>query len=62
VTEKEIEETLQEYGAAKNDGEIISAENIKNKNKKKKTKNQPVFNTRLYLRQIHKVDVTEIME
>lgn len=60
MLEKEIEETLQEYGAAKNDGEIISVENIKNKNKKKKTKNQPVFNTRSYLKQIHKVDVIEI--
>ena len=42
--EKEIELTLQNYMASKNDGVIESDEEIKKK-PKKKSKNHPLFNT-----------------
>lgn len=58
--EKEIEETLQEYLASKNDGIIEVMEKSEKKKTKKKTKNQPDFNTKGYLKKIHGVDVTEI--
>lgn len=65
--EKEIEETLKCYAAIKNEGVIEPVENIQecipenNKKKgKKKTKNQPYFNTRAYIQKIHEVDVMEI--
>ncbi len=65
--EKEIEETLQQYLAAKNEGIIEPIENNENTNSdkkgkkiKKKTKNQPTFNTRAYIEKIHQVDVMEI--
>lgn len=63
--EKEIEEALRYYIAAKNQEESKSAESsekktIDQKGKKKKTKNQPVFDTRLYIEKIHRVDVMEI--
>ena len=61
--EKEIEETLQEYLAAKNDGVIESIEDTEKKRPekiKKKSKNQPIFNTRKYLKKLYGVDVTEI--
>ena len=65
--EKEIEDTLQHFLAAKNEGIIEPAETgekkipAKGKEKlKKKTKNQPNFNTRAYIQKIHQVDVIEI--
>lgn len=65
--EKEIEETLQHFLAAKNEGIIEPIANnekkipAKDKKKlKKKTKNQPAFNTRAYIQKIHQVDVIEI--
>jgi len=65
LCEKEIEEVLQLFVAAKHDGiiEHIPVEdnpNNKKTTKKKKTKNQPFFNTREYLKKIHGVDVIEI--
>jgi transposase len=57
--EKEIELTLQNYLASKNDGVIEPVEEVKKK-PKKKSKNHPLFNTRSYLKGIHKVDVIEI--
>ena len=56
--EKEIEEVIQVYLAAKNDGVIDIPE--KNEKKKKKSKNQPMFDTRAYLKKLHGVDVMEI--
>jgi hypothetical protein len=59
--EKVIEEILQAYAALKNDGEILPLEKKAEPKKiKRKTKNQPAFNTRNYLRQIHGTDVIEI--
>jgi transposase len=59
--EKVIEETLQEYAALKNEGEILPSEKICEPKKiKRKTKNHPAFNTRKYLHQIHGTDVIEI--
>jgi len=60
--EKEIELTLQNYLASKNDGVIEPVESVEElkKKPKKKTKNHPLFNTRSYLKGIHKVDVIEI--
>lgn len=59
--EKVIEETLQQYAALKNDGQILSPEKTdKPKKIKRKTKNQPAFNTRNYLHHIHGTDVMEI--
>jgi hypothetical protein len=64
--EKEIEETLQFYLAAKNEGIIEpigknETEISENKKKvKKKNKNHPIFNTRAYIQKIHGVDVVEI--
>ena len=67
IKEKEIEETLQHFLAAKNEGIIEPIANnekkipAKDKKKlKKKTKNQPAFNTRAYIQKIHQVDVIEI--
>lgn len=63
--EKEIEETLQEYLVAKNEGVIEPMDNIEKKStgkkaKKKKNKNHPFFNTGAYLEKIHQVDVLDI--
>lgn len=60
-----IEETLQQYAALKNEGEVIQVEEKEDKSTQqkkggKKTKNQPRFNTRAYLKQIHKVDIMDI--
>lgn len=56
VCENEIAETLQEYVAAKNDGVIEPIIETQ----KKKSKNQPIFDTRVYLKKIHGIDVMEI--
>jgi hypothetical protein len=62
--EKEIEETLQQYLAIKNEGLIEAIEkqtpSDDKKKLKRKTKNQPNFNTRQYIRKILQVDVIEI--
>lgn len=62
--EKEIEETLQQYLAIKNEGIIQTIEKqVPSDDKKKlkrKTKNQPNFNTREYLQRILQVDVIDI--
>ena len=58
--EKEIEETLQEYVAANNDGVIEPVEKTEKKKKKKKSKSHPLFDTTGYLKKLHGVDVTEI--
>jgi transposase len=62
--EKTIEEVLQEYIAVNNGGVIEPIKNDEKKSStkrsKKKTKNQPIFNTQAYLQKIHGVDVTEI--
>ena len=64
--EKEIQETLQFYLAANNEGIIEPIEEneteiSENKKKvKKKNKNHPTFNTRAYLQKIYGVDVVEI--
>lgn len=62
--EKEIEETLQQYLAIKNEGVIEAIEkqtpSDDKKKLKRKTKNQPNFNTRQYIRKILQVDVIEI--
>ncbi len=62
--EKETEETLQQYLAIKNEGIIEPIEKPTSsgdkKKLKKKTKNQPNFNTREYIRKILEVDVIEI--
>jgi transposase len=57
--ERAIEETLQYYLAAKTDG-IIEPIGNPGKKRKKKTKNQPVFDTRGYLNKLHGVDVIDI--
>jgi hypothetical protein len=53
--ENEIEQALQDYVASKNDGLIEPIERSK-----KKTKNQPIFDTKAFLKILHGVDVTEI--
>lgn len=66
--DKEIEYTLQQMAATKNEGiiepapakEDESGKQQKAKKKKRKNKNTPRFNTRTYLQQIHGVDVLEI--
>ena len=62
--EKEIEEALQQFLAAKNDGVIEPIEKTEKKNvvktKKKKTKNQPLIDTRTYIEKILGVDIIEI--
>src|SRR5258708_38644711 len=66
--EKEIEKALQHYVASKNEGVIEEVEEAEKKNcknelkkkPKKKTKNKPAFNTRAYLKQLHKVNVIDI--
>ena len=62
--EHEIEEVLQQLAAQKQDGIIEQIPPVTTASgkvsKKKKTKNQPVFNTRGYLKKIHQVDVLEI--
>jgi transposase len=64
-SETKIEQMLKRFMAAANDGIIeeipINQTDRKQKNtQKKKTKNQPFFNTREYLYKVHKVDVIEI--
>ena len=62
--EREIENTLIEYAAAKNEGVLEGVEHSEekkgSKKVKKKNKNNPSFNTRSYLEKIHGVDVIEI--
>lgn len=60
--EKGIEETLQQYAALKNGGETTMPGKAADGNKtvKRKTKNQPSFNSKSYLHQIHGIDVMEI--
>lgn len=71
--EKEIEETLQQYLAVKNEGiiEPVEATEEQRKEKKgkkvkkekkpiKKNKNDPFFNARAYIHKIHEVDVINI--
>lgn len=56
-----IEETLQEYAALKNQGsQLPQVQSSENKKISRKTKNQPAFNTRRYLHQVHGIDVIEI--
>lgn len=64
LCEHEIEKVLQEMVAQQHDGVIeklpppVTASG--KESKKKKTKNQPVFNGREYFKKIHGVDVLEI--
>lgn len=58
ICEKKIEEFLQMQAAVNNEG-IIEPETRKTR-KKKKNKNEPVFDVRSYLLRIHQVDVTDI--
>ncbi|TKT85984.1 IS110 family transposase [Dyadobacter frigoris] len=64
VCENEIEGVLQQLVAQNNDGIIekfpIPSTPSGRISKRKKTKNQPVFNTREYLKRIHQTDVMEI--
>ncbi|HKG67761.1 MAG TPA: IS110 family transposase [Segetibacter sp.] len=69
VCEKEIEQVLQQYIAIQNEGIIQEAtamqkaadnDSKKNYKRKRKTKNQPLYNTRKYLHHIHGVDVMAI--
>lgn len=62
--EGEIEQVLQLYAAAKNDGVLepcVAEVDVETKPKsKKKNKNSPVFDVRSYLKKVHKVDIMEI--
>jgi transposase len=61
VCEGKIEEFLQKQVAVRNEGIMETAKPLQEKgSKKKKTKNQPLFNVKEYLIRIHGVDVTEI--
>jgi transposase len=61
VCEHKIEEFLQRQVAVRKEGTIETAMPVQEKaSKKKKTKNQPLFNVKAYLMGIHGVDVTEI--
>jgi transposase len=63
LCEHEIEDVLQQLVAQEQDGvmeQLPSATTLSEKISKKKTKNQPVFNTREYLKRIHGVDVLDI--
>lgn len=60
--EKEIELHLQKMGAINNEGviEAIPEEGVLKKNTGKRSKNQPKYDVRGYLLQIHAVDVIDI--
>lgn len=58
ICEKKIETFLQMQAAVDNEG-IMEQEPVAVQ-KKKRNKNEPVFNVRSYLLKIHQVDVTEI--
>jgi transposase len=58
--ESKIEQHLQKQAAINNEGIIEAAREAKMLSKKKKTKNQPLFNVKTYLMKIHGVDVTAI--
>jgi transposase len=66
--EGEIERVLQHYRETKNEEQVpapaiapaSTGSRAENKRGKRKTKNQPVFDTKAYLQQIHGVDVTAI--
>lgn len=59
--EKKIEEYLQKHAALNNEGVIEKInEKVVSSVKKKKTKNQPAFNVKEYLKRIYGVDVTAI--
>jgi transposase len=69
VCEKEIEQGLQQYITIQNEGIVTQAgttQKTVNSNaekiykRKRKTKNQPLYNTREYLYRIHKIDVMNI--
>jgi len=59
--EQKIEEYLQKHVAQNNEGVIEKIhEEVVSSVKKKKTKNQPAFNVKAYLKRIYGVDVTAI--
>lgn len=59
--EDKIEQYLQKQAAVNNEGFIENmVSEPKSTSKKKKTKNQPLFNVKSYLHKINGVDVTEI--
>lgn len=58
--ENEIEKCLQQQIAVNNEGVIEPLDKTLRQGKKKKTKNQPLFNVRDYLKGIYGVDVTQI--
>ena len=59
--EQKIEEYLQKHAALNNEGVIEKIhEEVVSSVKKKKTKNQPAFNVKAYLKRIYRVDVTAI--
>jgi len=59
--EQKIEEYLQKHAALNNEGVIEKIhEEVVSSVKKKKTKNQPAFNVKAYLKRIYGVDVTAI--
>lgn len=58
--ENKIEEYLQRQAAISNEGVIEALNERKDLSKKKKTKNQPLFNVKDYLIKIHGVDVTAV--
>jgi len=64
LCEQEIETVLQQIAAMQQEGiiEVLppATTDSAKPSKKKKTKNQPVFNTKAYLSLIHKIDVTQI--
>lgn len=62
LCEQQIETILQQYIAIREEGvlePVVSNSSLKEK-KKKKTKNQPIFDTPAYLKKIHQVDVLQI--
>lgn len=68
VCEKEIEQVLQQYITLQNKGaeQAVAKQQSASNNyekiykRKRKTKNQPLYNTREYLRRIHRIDVMNI--
>lgn len=68
ICEKEIEQVLQQYAAHNNDivnqmpvsGKTAESNSKKIYKRKRKTKNQPLYNTREYLQHIHGIDVMAI--
>lgn len=63
VCEKEIEQVLQHYIVIQNEGsaqQAASNNHEKIYKRKRKTKNQPLYNARQYLHRIHGIDVMNI--